>query len=57
MMGRARVRSELVLYGEGSEAPAASGQFVHVYVDRDSRKPVAIPNPLHDALSHLVTPD
>jgi len=55
-IGRSSVRYELVLYGEDSEQPAASGHFVHVYVDRGSRKPVPIPDGLREELSHLLTP-
>ena len=55
-VGRSSVRYELVLLAEGSDEPAASGHFVHVYVDRESRKPVAIPAPLREALSALLAP-
>jgi acyl-CoA thioester hydrolase len=54
-VGRSSVRYEIVLYAAGSEQPAASGYFVHVYVDRDSRKPTAIPQSLREALSVLRT--
>jgi acyl-CoA thioester hydrolase len=39
--GRSSVRYEIGLFAEGSELCAARGHFVHVYVDRDSRRPVA----------------
>ena len=55
-VGRSSVRYELALFGEQSSDPAATGHFVHVYVDRDTRKPVPIPDPLRDALSRLVAP-
>jgi acyl-CoA thioester hydrolase len=38
--------------GEAAE-PAAEGRFVHVYVDRRSRKPVPLPAPLRAALEPL----
>ena len=47
------VRYEIGLFGEGSEQPAANGWFVHVFVDRDSRRPTAIPAPLREALERL----
>ena len=58
-----RVGSSSVVYrigvfqGEGDEA-AAEGRFVHVYVDRDSRRPVSeLPVALQRALEPLrVTP-
>jgi len=53
-VGRSSVRYEIALFAEGSDTPAASGHFVHVYVDRESRKPVAIPPGLRDALAALM---
>jgi len=53
-IGRSSVRYEIGLYAAGSEEPAASGHFVHVYVDREARKPVAVPAPLREALSTLM---
>ena len=55
-MGRSSVRYELALFGEGSDVAAAQGHFVHVYVDRDTRKPVPLPEPLRAALEPLVMP-
>ncbi len=39
--GRSSVRYEIGLFAEGQPLCAARGHFVHVYVDRDSRRPVA----------------
>ncbi|MDR7271496.1 acyl-CoA thioester hydrolase [Pelomonas saccharophila] len=39
--GRSSVRYEIGLFAEGAQSCAARGHFVHVYVDRDSRRPVA----------------
>ncbi|KQV91848.1 MULTISPECIES: acyl-CoA thioesterase [unclassified Roseateles] len=39
--GRSSVRYEIGLFAEGAAACAARGHFVHVYVDRVSRRPVA----------------
>ncbi|WP_457419851.1 acyl-CoA thioesterase [Roseateles sp. P5_E7] len=39
--GRSSVRYEIGLFAEGSDLCAARGHFVHVYVDSDSRRPVA----------------
>jgi acyl-CoA thioester hydrolase len=53
-IGRSSVRYELALFGSASEAAAAQGHFVHVYVDRESRKPVAeLPAALRLALEPL----
>ena len=39
--GRSSVRYEIGLFAEGAVTCAARGHFVHVYVDRDTRRPVA----------------
>lgn len=39
--GRSSVRYEIGLFAEGATTCAARGHFVHVYVDRDNRRPVA----------------
>ncbi len=53
-LGRSSVRYEIGLYREGSDEPAAEGWFVHVFVDRETRRPVEIPAPLRAALERLV---
>jgi acyl-CoA thioester hydrolase len=53
-LGRSSVRYEIGLFGEGAEEPAAEGWFVHVFVDRDTRRPVEIPAPVRAALERLV---
>ena len=57
-VGRSSVRYEIALFGRASPAAAAQGHFVHVYVDRDSRRPVThLPASLTLALEPLlVTP-
>jgi acyl-CoA thioester hydrolase len=52
-LGRSSVRYEIALYGEDAAAPAATGWFVHVFVDRARRRPVDIPAPLREALERL----
>ena len=52
-VGRSSVRYEIALFGEGSASAAAQGHFVHVYVDRDSRRPVDLPPLLRQALEPL----
>lgn len=39
--GRSSVRYEIGLFAEGAPLTAARGHFVHVYVDRTTRRPVA----------------
>ena len=52
-IGGSSVRYEIGLFGAGEPLCAARGHFVHVYVDRDSRRPVALPPPLLQALKGL----
>jgi acyl-CoA thioester hydrolase len=53
-LGRSSVRYEIGLFGEGRDEAAAGGWFVHVFVDRDARRPVPIPDRLRAALERLV---
>lgn len=53
-LGSTSVRYEVGIFSAGSEQPAAQGHFVHVYVDRDTRRPVPLPEALVAALKPLV---
>ncbi|MEJ7892841.1 MAG: thioesterase family protein [Solirubrobacteraceae bacterium] len=53
-LGRSSVRYEIGLFGEGADEPAAEGWFVHVFVDRTTRRPEPIPDPIRTALARLV---
>jgi acyl-CoA thioester hydrolase len=55
-LGRSSVRYEIGLFKDGVAEPAATGEFVHVFVDRDTRRPAEIPPPLRAALERLVVP-
>ncbi|MEX3636793.1 acyl-CoA thioesterase [Paraburkholderia sp. BR14320] len=52
-LGTSSVRYEVGLFRDGDEAPAAQGHFVHVYVDRATRRPVNLPAELRAALEPL----
>jgi acyl-CoA thioester hydrolase len=52
-LGTSSVRYEIGLFGEGSEGPAAEGWFVHVFVDRATRRPQPIPDGIRTALERL----
>jgi acyl-CoA thioester hydrolase len=52
-LGGSSVRYEIALFGEGHEEPAAEGWFVHVFVDRDGRRPAPIPDGVRAALQLL----
>lgn len=53
-LGNSSVRYEVGLFGEGQDQAAAAGFFIHVYVDRITRKPVAIDDKRRDVLSGLM---
>jgi len=53
-LGTSSVRYDVGLFREGDAEPAAQGHFVHVYVDRETRRPVALPGDLRAALEALV---
>ena len=50
---RRAVRYEIGLFEHGRDEPAASGYFVHVFVERETMSPVEIPPPLREALERL----
>ena len=52
-LGRSSVRYEIGLFAAEAALTAAHGHFVHVYVDRATRKPVELPAPLRHALQSL----
>jgi acyl-CoA thioester hydrolase len=52
-LGTSSVRYELAVFGAGDEEAAAEGHFVHVYVDRETRRPVPVPDGLRRALAAL----
>jgi len=56
-LGTSSVRYEVGLFSEGNAEPAAQGHFVHVYVDRATRRPVTLPADLRAALAPLVVAD
>lgn len=53
-IGSSSVRYEIAIFKIGEDSAAAQGHFVHVFVDRDSRKPVAIPEAMRTALSQII---
>jgi acyl-CoA thioester hydrolase len=49
-LGRSSVRYRLGIFRRGGALAVAQGHFVHVYVDRATQRPVAIPEPTRSAL-------
>jgi acyl-CoA thioester hydrolase len=52
-LGTSSVRYEIGLFGDGGEVAAGRGWFVHVFVDRESRRPQPIPEAIRSALERL----
>jgi acyl-CoA thioester hydrolase len=53
-LGHSSVRYEVGLFAQGEPLTAAHGHFVHVYVDRETRRPVPLPAPLKQFLETLL---
>ena len=53
-LGTSSVTYRLGIFAEGQDAAAAEGQFTHVYVDRVSRKPTALPEAWRAKLAALL---
>ena len=52
-MGKSSVRYEVGLFVQGEPLTAARGHFVHVYVDRATRRPAVLPDKLKTVLEAL----
>ena len=55
-LGSSSVRYEIGIFARGEEEAAAEGWFVHVFVDRTTRRPAALPDRLRAALGHILVP-
>lgn len=53
-IGRSSVRYAIGVFAAGTAEAAAEGHFVHVYVGRESRRPVAIPQAWRAAFATLM---
>jgi acyl-CoA thioester hydrolase len=53
-LGSSSVRYEVGLFAQDQPLTAAKGHFVHVYVDKKSRRPVPLPLNLKTVLETLV---
>jgi acyl-CoA thioester hydrolase len=52
-LGASSVRYEIGLFAKGASLTAATGHFIHVYVDKQSRRPVPLPLNLKTVLEKL----
>ena len=53
-LGRSSVRYEIGLFDGDGGQPAAEGFFVHVFVERASRRPTPIPAAIREALARIL---
>jgi acyl-CoA thioester hydrolase len=53
-IGNSSVAYEIALFRRDDEIPAATGRFVHVWVDRSTQRPVSVPPRIREALAALV---
>ncbi len=52
-IGNSSVRYEIAIFGAGDDEASAQGHFVHVYVDRATRRPAPLPAALRHALESI----
>ena len=50
-IGNSSLTYNLAIFKQGQDQAAAQGQFVHVFVDRQSKKSTPIPQQMRDALT------
>ncbi|MDB5721965.1 MAG: acyl-CoA thioesterase [Alphaproteobacteria bacterium] len=53
-LGRSSVRYRLGVFAKGGDEAAAEGHFVHVYVGRESRRPVELPPAWREGLEGIL---
>jgi acyl-CoA thioester hydrolase len=54
-VGRTSARYEIGIFAQGSDDAAAHGWFVHVFVDRTTRRPSPLPASIRAALERLTS--
>jgi acyl-CoA thioester hydrolase len=52
-LGSSSVRYEVGLFRQGDDGLTAFGFFVHVFVDRETRRPATIPDSVRSALARI----
>jgi acyl-CoA thioester hydrolase len=54
-LGNSSVRYEIGLFRNEEQTASAQGYFIHVYVDRATRRALSLPAELHTALERILT--
>ena len=55
-LGNSSVRYEVGLFKNEDQQDSAAGHFIHVYVDRQTQRPVSLPEPLRAVLQQIYIP-
>lgn len=53
-LGNSSVRYELAIFKQRESVAAAQGYFVHVFVNRETQRPVPLPEKVRTALARLI---
>jgi acyl-CoA thioester hydrolase len=53
-LGASSVRYEIGIFADDQPHACAQGHFIHVYVDRATRRPTPLPPPLRAALERIL---
>jgi acyl-CoA thioester hydrolase len=53
-LGRTSVRYEIGIFLRGSQEPCAFGHFVHVFVERESRRATPVPEKIRQSFGRLL---
>lgn len=54
-LGNSSVRYELAIFKQGETFASAAGYFVHVFVNRETQRPVPMPERIRAALGRLIS--
>ncbi len=54
-LGRTSTRYEIGIFAQGTNEPCAHGWFVHVFVDRATRRPAPLPASIRAALERVTS--
>lgn len=55
-LGNSSVRYEVGLFKNEDQQVSAAGHFIHVYVDRQTQRPISLPEPLRAVLQQIYIP-
>ncbi|MEY4082813.1 MAG: hypothetical protein RL483_182 [Pseudomonadota bacterium] len=55
-LGNSSVRYEVGLFKNEDQQVSAAGHFIHVYVDRQTQRPISLPEPLRAVLQQIYMP-